>query len=44
MEIKGGKCGEGESLRTLIFVSIRVLQLRLEYPAWQLDEIQYFHG
>jgi hypothetical protein len=33
MEIKGGKCGEVESLRTLIFVSIRVLLLRLEYPA-----------
>ena len=33
MEIKGGKCVEGESLFTLIFVSVRVLLLRLEYPA-----------
>ena len=33
MEVKGGKCGAGESLCTLIFVSVQVLLLSLEYPA-----------
>jgi hypothetical protein len=37
MVIKGGKSGEGKSLCTLIFVSVRVLLLRLEYPAIEVE-------
>ncbi len=38
MEIKGGRCGEVESLHTLIFVSIQVLLLRSEDPAIKTDK------